>query len=61
MGNGDIKAMDAGTIDPSGRSSTNAGRICGIIGTILMILGVLIWGGIILLAVVGGVAGAGAR
>ena len=58
MGNGDIKEMDAGTMDPSGRSSTNAGRICGMIATILIILGVLIGGGIILLGVV---AGAGAR
>ena len=35
MGSGDLKAIDAGTMDPSGRSSTNAGRICGMIGTIL--------------------------
>jgi hypothetical protein len=42
MGNSDIKEMDAGVMDPSGRSTTNAGRICGIIGTILLIVGVLI-------------------
>ena len=41
MGNGDLKQIDAGTMDPSGRSTTNAGRICGIIGTILLGLGIL--------------------
>ncbi|HWQ91865.1 MAG TPA: DUF4190 domain-containing protein [Clostridia bacterium] len=53
MGNADLKAMDAGQMDPSGRSNTNAGRICGIIGTVLLLLGVL---GIIVLAVLGGLA-----
>lgn len=41
MGNGDLKEIDAGAMDPSGRSTTNAGRICGIIATILTILAVL--------------------
>jgi hypothetical protein len=41
MGASDIKKMDAGTMDPSGRGSTNAGKICGIIGTILMILSII--------------------
>ncbi len=36
MGSGDLKQIDAGQMDPSGRSLTNGGRICGIIGTILM-------------------------
>ncbi len=36
MGSGDLKQMDAAQMDPTGRSVTNAGRICGIIGTILM-------------------------
>jgi hypothetical protein len=44
MGSGDLKEMDAGTMDPSGRSITNAGRICGIVGTILLIVGVIIFG-----------------
>jgi amino acid transporter len=38
MGNTDLREMDSGLMDPSGRDSTNAGRICGMIGTILMIL-----------------------
>lgn len=46
MGNGDLKLMDAGQMDSTGRSTTNAGRICGMIGTILFVLGLL---GIILI------------
>ncbi|MBM3831424.1 MAG: DUF4190 domain-containing protein [Verrucomicrobia bacterium] len=56
MGNGDLKQMDGGIMDPSGRSSTNAGRICGIITTVFILLGVVI--GIALLAL--GVIGAAA-
>jgi hypothetical protein len=33
--------MDAGRMDPEGRSSTNAGRICGMIATIIMIFSVV--------------------
>ncbi len=43
MANGDLKQMDAGVMDPSGRSNTNAGRICGIIGTVLFALGMLVF------------------
>ncbi|MBM3890093.1 MAG: DUF4190 domain-containing protein, partial [Verrucomicrobia bacterium] len=32
MGNTDLKEMDAGKMDPTGRSITQGGRICGIIG-----------------------------
>jgi hypothetical protein len=42
MGNADLKEMDAGTMDPSGRGNTNAGRICGMIGTSLMVIGLVI-------------------
>jgi hypothetical protein len=41
MGSNDLKEMDAGTMDPTGRGTTNAGKICGIIGTILMVLGLI--------------------
>jgi len=44
MGSGDLKEMDAGTMDPSGRGNTQAGKICGIIGTILMMIGAIIFG-----------------
>lgn len=50
MGAGDLKEMDAGARDPSGRSMTNAGRICGIIGTILLGLSII---GMILIFVIG--------
>jgi hypothetical protein len=43
MGNGDLKQMDAGAMDPSGRSLTSAGRICGLIGTILLVIGIVIF------------------
>jgi ferric-dicitrate binding protein FerR (iron transport regulator) len=46
MGNNDLKEMDAGIMDPSGRDSTNTGRILGMVSTILGIAGVgfgLLW------------------
>ena len=57
MGNGDLKEMDAGTLDPSGRGMTNAGRICGMIATILMILGVVIMIAIFALGILGAATG----
>ena len=51
MGSNDLREMDAGTMDPSGRSTTNAGRICGIIAVILLILSAIV--GIIVFAVLG--------
>ncbi len=35
MGNGDLKEMDAGRMDPSGRGLTQAGKTCGIISVVL--------------------------
>ena len=35
MGNNDLKEMDAGRMDPAGRSATNTGKICGMIATII--------------------------
>ena len=43
MGNGDLKEMDAGRMDPEGRGLTQAGKICGIISVILAIVGIVIW------------------
>ena len=37
-GNADMKKIAAGQMDPTGRDLTNAGRICGMIVTILMIV-----------------------
>jgi hypothetical protein len=42
MGSADIKEMDSGTMDASGRSLTHAGKICGIIGTIVTIIAVVV-------------------
>ncbi len=39
MGNNDLREIRAGRMDPEGEGNTNAGRICGMIGTILGILG----------------------
>ena len=38
MGSRDLKEMDAGTMDPAGRGTAQAGKICGIIATIMLIL-----------------------
>ncbi|MBX3402501.1 MAG: hypothetical protein KF699_03715 [Phycisphaeraceae bacterium] len=39
MANNDLRLMNAGQMDPSGRGITQAGKICGMIGTILMCVG----------------------
>ena len=56
MGNGDLKEMDAGAMDSTGRSTTNGGRICGMIATILMIVGLVIMGLVFGLGLIGTVA-----
>jgi len=57
MGNGDLKEMDAGAMDPGGRSTTNAGRICGIIATILFGIGIVVCILVFGLGILGAVAG----
>ena len=42
LGNSDLKLMNTGQMDPMGRDTTNAGRICGIVGTVLLGLGCLL-------------------
>jgi len=54
MGNGDLREMDAGRMDPSGRGLTQAGKICGIVSVALQIV---ILGIYLLVAVVGVGAG----
>ena len=56
MGGSDLKEMDAGTMDPSGRDTTKAGRICGIIGTVFLLVQIVCGIGLILLMLVGAVA-----
>lgn len=43
MGNTDLAEMDAGRMDPSGRSITQAGKICGMISVFLQIAVLVIW------------------
>jgi len=63
MGNADLKAMDAGQMDPEGRGLTQAGKILGMINVFLyggiLCLYVLFIVVIIILATVGAAAGAG--
>lgn len=42
MGSSDLKAMDSGQMDPSGRGMTNAGRIIGLIAVILWVITVIL-------------------
>jgi hypothetical protein len=42
MGNNDIREIDAGRMDSSGRGLTQAGKICGMVGVILVIVGIVI-------------------
>jgi predicted Zn finger-like uncharacterized protein len=42
MGHRDLAKMQAGTMDPEGQGSTQGGMICGIIGTALNALGLLL-------------------
>ena len=37
MGTDDLREMDLGGMDPSGRDLTNAGRILGKVGTLILI------------------------
>ena len=43
MGSGDLREMDAGTMDSSGRGLTQAGKICGMVSVILQIIGFVLW------------------
>lgn len=44
MGNEDMAKIRAGRMDPEGEGMTQAGRIMGIIASVLLIIGVLIFG-----------------
>ena len=43
MGNTDLKEMVAGRMDPSGEGLTKAGKICGMISTIVNMVMLLVW------------------
>jgi hypothetical protein len=44
MGRNDLKRMKLGQVDPMGQGQTQGGWICGIIGTIIGIVGLLVMG-----------------
>lgn len=44
MGNEELRRIDAGAVDPATRGSASAGRICGMIASILMICGLVGFG-----------------
>jgi hypothetical protein len=49
MGSADLAKMREGTMDPEGEGMTRAGQICGIVSTLLIILGIVF--GIIIFAI----------
>ena len=55
MGSGDLKEIDAGTMDPSGRGITQAGKILGMVSCALTALAVVFWVVIVILGVAGAV------
>ena len=57
MGSNDLKAMDAGRMDPEGRGQTQAGRIIGMISALLNVLGILFYCVIIGFAIAAGPRG----
>jgi hypothetical protein len=54
LGSSDLRKMREGRMDPDGEGLTNAGMICGMIATCLMIVGCLIYGFVIAIAGIGG-------
>lgn len=44
MGTQELERLEAGQIDPSHRSNIVAGRVCGIIGTVFLVLGLFVFG-----------------
>jgi len=43
MARADLRAMDAGFMDPIGRANTSAGKVCGIIAIVLVCIGLVIF------------------
>lgn len=62
MGRNDLREMDAGRMDESGRGNTNVGRICGMIGTgihgvgLLFCIGYVTFMGVLFTSAVGSAA-----
>jgi hypothetical protein len=58
MGNGDLRAMAEGRMDPNGEGLTKAGKILGIVSVILTIIGIVV--AILWVVVIAGFMAAGA-
>ena len=58
MGNNGLTLINSGSGDESQRGNVNAGRICGIVGTVVLILSVI--GGVLFGGAIIAAAGAGA-
>jgi hypothetical protein len=41
MGDTDLQEMASGRMDATGRDMTQAGRICGIVGTVLLVIQII--------------------
>lgn len=52
MGNTDLRAMREGRMDPSGESLTTAGKVCGIIASVLLGFGLVLGCAYFLIAIV---------
>lgn len=65
MGKKDMAKIEAGSMDPTGRGLTQAGMICGIVGTVLLCLSLVfmvLWVVLVVLLGIGAAAaGAGAN
>jgi hypothetical protein len=56
MGNKELAAIDAGTRAPENRGTAQAGKVLGIIATVLMVIGVLFFVGLFVLMLIGAAA-----
>lgn len=56
MGNGDLKKIATGQMDPMGEGTTKAGKICGIISVIWFCVAMIGYGIIIAMGVASGIA-----
>ncbi len=63
MGNADLRAMREGRMDSTGEGLTKAGKICGIIGVVLNVIGIAFYIVVVVIfaaAVAGGAVGGAA-
>ena len=58
MANADLREMDSGVMDPTGRGMTQAGKICGMVSVIIHSIFLVIW--LVWMVVVFGIIGAAA-